>query len=440
LTARFIDAYGTNMKPIGGRFHKVNRSLTYSILDGSAFSAMAGLTQSYIAPFALALKATTVQIGLLTSVPNLMMALSQLAAPQLVSRVGSRKALILPAVFLHAVMWLPILLIPYVIPGAKIWWLIAFVTLSTVFGAMANPAWGSLMADLVPRRIRGRYFAARGRISTLVALIFVFIGGGILQITKANGFLGFALIFGGALLFRLISFIFLTKMYEVPAANGPGSGVRLPDLIREIGTSNLGRFTIFVALMGFSANLAAPFFTVYMLRDLHFSYLSFVIVTCSGSVATLLFLTYWGRRADRAGNLRIIRIASFLVPVVPLLWLVSGQIWYLVLVQTFASFAWAGFDLANVNFVYEAAPPEERTRRIALFNAMNGMAVCLGALAGGLLAGRVPPIFGYSLLTIFAISGLLRAIVAALLLRGVHEVRDVPRVGFMTLMFSRPHK
>jgi MFS family permease len=337
-------------------------------------------------------------------------------------------------------MWLPILLIPYVLRSQQIWWLITFVTVSTVFGAVANPAWGSMMADLVPRRIRGRYFAARGRVSTLVALVFAFIGGGILQLAQPNVFLGFALLFGGAVLFRLISFAFLAKMYEVPAAVGPSEGEGLRDLIRNIGSSNLGRFTIFVALMSFSANLAAPFFTVYMLRDLHFSYLSFVIVTCSGSLATLLFLNYWGRRADRAGNLRIIRIARFLVPVVPLLWLFNGHVWYLVMVQAFASFAWAGFDLANVNFVYEAAPPEERTRRIALFNAMNGLAVCLGALAGGLLASRLPPIFGYSLLTLFAISGILRAMVAALLIRHVHEVRQVARVGVMDLLFGRARK
>ncbi len=410
------------------------------MLDGSAFAAMLGLTQSYITPFALALKATTVQIGLLTSVPSLMMAFSQLAAPHLVSKAGSRKALILPAVFLHAMMWLPILLIPYVMPGQKMWWLISLVTISTVFGAVANPAWGSMMADLVPRRIRGRYFAGRGRVATLVGLIFTFIGGGILQLAQPNVFLGFALLFGGAMLFRLVSFVFLAKMYEAPALAHPGEGERLLDLIRCIGSSNLGRFTVFVALMSFSANLAAPFFTVYMLRDLHFSYLSFVIVTCSGSLATLFFLKYWGRLADRAGNLRIIRMACFLVPLVPLLWLIGSHVWYLVMVQAFASFAWAGFDLANVNFVYEAAPPEERTRHIALFNAMNGLAVCLGALVGGLLATRLPALFGYSLLTLFAISGLLRAIVAALLIRRIHEVRHVSRIGLMTLLFSQPRR
>jgi len=227
---------------------KVNKSLRYSVLDGSAFSAMFGLTQNYIAPFALAMKATTAQIGLLTSIPSLATAFSQLSAPKLAEKAGSRKALVLPTVFLHALMWLPILLIPYLMPGQKIWWLIAFMTLSSVFGAMANPAWGSMMADLVPQRIRGRYFAGRGRIANLVLLFSTFVGGGILQIMQPNLFLGFAILFGGAIVFRLASFYFLTRMYEPPPINNGHRG-HLMDLVKSLGSSNLGKFSIFVALM-----------------------------------------------------------------------------------------------------------------------------------------------------------------------------------------------
>ena len=77
----------------------VKKSLRYSILDGSAYSAMVGLTQDTITPFALALKATTAQIGLLSSLPNLAMALSQLAVPRLAERAISRKKFILPIAF-----------------------------------------------------------------------------------------------------------------------------------------------------------------------------------------------------------------------------------------------------------------------------------------------------------------------------------------------------
>jgi MFS family permease len=425
------------MAIFNGQVRKVNKSLKYSVLDGSFWAVMAGLTQSYITPFALALKATTAQVGLLTSIPNLLMALSQLAAPRIVARTGNRKALILPVVFLHAIMWVPILLIPFIMPGNKIWWLILFVTISSVAGSMAGPAWGSMMADLVPDRIRGRYFAGRGRIISLVTLVFGFIAGGILQLLKNNGFLGFVLIFAGAVLARLGSFYFLTKQYEPPLVVNKNNHERLFDVIRGLGSSNLGRFSIFVALVSLVTNMASPFFSVYMLRDLNFSYISYVIVTSTGSLTALFFLTYWGKRADRAGNIKVIRITAILIPFIPFLWLISKQVWWLVIAETFSSFAWAGFNLAAVNFVYDAAAPELKTSRIAVFNAMNGIAVCVGALLGSFLASRLPPVLGYSLLTLFTVSGLLRAIVIVFFFRTFSEVRHVAKVGVADLLLSR---
>ena len=73
---------------------------------------------------------------------------------------------------------------------------------------------------------------------------------------------------------------------------------------------------------------------------------------------------------------------------------------------------------------------------------MNGTAIFFGSLTGGILATRLPPLFGYSLLSLFALSGILRAIVGAVLLRKVSEVRHVPRVALAKLMLTRhegPH-
>jgi MFS family permease len=416
---------------------EVKKSLKYSILDGSAYSAVVGLTQDYIAPFALALRATTVQIGLLCSVPSLAMALSQLAAPHLAERAGSRKGLILPVVLAHALMWAPILLVPYLFPSQKVLWLIGFFTLSTVFGSLGNPAWGSMMADLVPEGLRGRYFGSRGKICGLIALIFFFIGGIILHFSSAEIFLGFSIIFGGAMLFRLVSWYFLSRMYEPPLSNVKRDHHSLIDMVRNLGSSNLSRFTIYVSLMNFATYLAAPFFAVYMLRDLKFDYLTYVAVTATAVLANMMFLTFWGGRADKAGNIKVLRVTSIIVPLVPLLWIGSPQLYYLIPVQILSGFAWAGFNLASANFLYDASAPENRTRCIALFNAMNGVTICLGSLLGGYLALHLPPVLGYSLLTLFLVSGLLRGLVAVTLLCRISEVRRVPEMSNAELLLGR---
>lgn len=416
---------------------QVKKSLRYSILDGSAYSAMQGLAQDYVAPFALELGATTAQVGLLSSVPNFSTAVAELTAPSLTERSGSRKGFILATVLAQAAMWAPLLLVPYLFPGQQIWWLIGFVALNVFFDALNDPAWGSLMTDLVPAGLRGRYFGLRGKTCGIIALIFFFVAGFILNFSSANIFLGFCVLFGGAMGLRFLSGYFISKMYEPPSSSLYKEHKSLLDLVRTMGSSNLGRFLIFAALITFATNLASPFFAVYMLRDLQFDYLTFVAVTAAASLTNLMFLPYWGRRTDKAGSIRVLGFTRFLIPLVPLLWIVSHELYYLIPVQILSGFAWGGFNLAASNFVYDASPPEDRMRCVGLFNAMNAIAICLGALLGGYLALRLPPVLGYNLLTLFLISGLLRALAAVTLLRHVSEVRQVPQLGTMELLLGR---
>ena len=419
----------------------VRKSLRLSVLDGAASFAMMGLTQNYITPFALALKATTVQIGLLSSFPSFATAFSQLAAPNLVERAGSRKGVILPMVFIHAIMWLPVFLLPYLFPDSGVWWLIGLFTISAVSGAIANPAWGSMMADLVHEDIRGRYFSFRGRIVTFTALAFSLVAGLLLQLfTHHNVFIGFAIIFVGAMLFRFLSLYFLSRMYEPPMAQQNPDDASLFHMITNLGSSNVGRFTVFMSLIYCAIMMAGPFFSVYMLRDLELNYMTYTLINCSSTISTIVFLPFWGRRADRAGNLKIIRITSCLLPVVPLLWLVSGNPLYLIGANIFSGFVWSGLDLSSVNFLYDASDPENRTKQIAVFNSITSVAVSIGALAGGYIAPHLPETLGYQLRTLFTVSGVLRGVIVLLVLRSISEVRHVPKIDTFRLLMGRANQ
>ncbi len=421
--------------------YRVKKSLKYSVLDGSAWAAMMGLTQAYITPYALEMKATTSQIGLLSSIPTLMTALSQLISPNLLERAGTRKGLILPMVFGHALMFIPILLVPFVFDTGRVWWLLVFMTISTVMGAVVNPAWGSMMADLVPMRLRGRFFGNRGMITGFITLMFFYIASAILTYFKnSNVFYGYIILFAGAIAFRLLCFYFLTKQYEpamdVSAKDSPG----VFTLIRQMGSSNLGKFILFIALVDFCVAVSGPFFSVYMLRDLHFSYIQFALVSSASSIAMLGFLNYWGKRADAAGNIRIIKLTAVLLPVVPVLWLGSTNVIYLMAANVVSGFAWSGYNLAAQNYVYDAAPPETRPKNLAVFYAVDGIAGCLGYLLGGVVAEHLPVLLGYQLHSIFTLSGVMRAVVIIVFLRQLTEVRTVSGVATWDLLKFRIDK
>ncbi len=399
---------------------------------------MVGLTQNYITPYALAMDATTTQVGFLTAIPYFAMILTQLLAPVLSEKAGSRKRFILVGAFLHSLIWLPILLIPFVFHTHQVWWLILFVTLCVAFDSMGNAPWNSMMADLVPEEVRGRYFSFRTRISSLVALVLSFAAGGILQLLTKNIFLAFSMIFAGAAISRFFSAYFLSQMVEPPVVAPKSKQASIFELSRTLGSTNIGKFIVFNALLIFSTNLASPFFSVYMLSDLKFNYLTYFIATAIPTLVTLLCIPFWGKVVDRNGNIKVLKATMLFIPLLPILWLVSKSPYYICGVQVLSGFAWAGCNLAVSLFLYVTTQAENRTRYIALNNVLMFSGVSLGALLGGILAPHVPLILRNNLLTIFLISGVARIIVVLIFLPRISEVRPVPQTSVSEILFGGP--
>ncbi|MCM8761611.1 MAG: hypothetical protein NC933_05725, partial [Candidatus Omnitrophica bacterium] len=93
----------------------IKKSLRYSLFDGILANVMMGCSETFIGPYAIAMGANARMVGLLAAFPNLAGALIQMKSPALSERLGSRKKLIVWAVFLQALMWIPVIAIPYLI-------------------------------------------------------------------------------------------------------------------------------------------------------------------------------------------------------------------------------------------------------------------------------------------------------------------------------------
>lgn len=415
---------------------KTKKGLNYSLKDGVAWSVNDGLGSSYVSPYMIsALKASDAQIGLLTSVPSLVANISQLESPRLMKRM-SRKKLVTILVFLQAIMWLPILSIAFLVSSSILDILLApflvifFYTLYLMFGGLAGPAWSSWMGDLVPEKGRGRFFGRRNEIIGFAGLSAMLLAGFFLDLFKTGSLLfGFATLFFIAMVARLVSRHFLIKQYEPKFKEEEKYYFSFSQFVRQIWkrgdkANNFGRFTLYVAMMSFAVNLAAPFFAVYMLRSLGFSYTIFIIITVSSLLIRLISMPWWGRFSDEYGRLRTLRIGGFLIPAIPILWMFSSHPAYLVMVEMFGGLAWAAFDLGSSNFIYDAVTRPKRGCCFAYFNVLNGLGIFIGATLGGLLATH--PVIGLTpILFLFLISGILRLLFSITMLPQLKEVRKV---------------
>jgi len=67
---------------------------------------------------------------------------------------------------------------------------------------------------------------------------------------------------------------------------------------------------IFLASWNFAANLAAPFFVVYMLKTIGYSMTTIIVLTTASQLSNLLALGLWGSLIDRFSNKAVLGVAA----------------------------------------------------------------------------------------------------------------------------------
>ncbi len=423
-----------------------------SINDGMSHAVMMGCGETYFGVFAIFLKATTLQVGLIATLPQLLAAVMQWAGAINMDRVKSRRKAVSTGAFVQALSFIPIALIPF-IPVSRylsVTLLLFFAVIYFCANGAVVPAWNSLIGDLVEPKARGYFFGKRNTLTGLCTFIALTLSGLILYFFQMHGdpANGYLIIFTAACIARLNSVRWLLKYDDPPISVTPEQVFTFRQFIRRSPHSNFAKFTFFVAVINLGVAFSAPYFTLYMLRDLGFNYMVFTAVVASSTVTQFLTFRYWGSISDSFGNKKILNLCGWGMVIVPLLWLGSSNILYLIAIQIYGGIIWSGFNLAIANFLFDAVTPPKRARCVAYQGLLNGAAVFIGSLLGGLTAGHLPghisigPIEWHPasmLQAVFLISGVIRLIAAAIFLKKFKEVRDVEPISEGKLIFRISH-
>lgn len=420
---------------------KKKEAMKNSLKEAVFVSGTVGFGDSYIPAYGIALGASPKEIGFLTSLPNIFGALSQIFTSRVMEKIPRKKILSISILF-QSLLWLPIILLPlFLMKEIKYspLLLIVFYTSYVISGNFANPAWLSWMGDLVPKKEIGRFFGRRNSLGSISVLLTMIIGGLILDLFKKRPlgneeislFLGFALCFFLAMIFRLFSRHFVLLQYEPEFRFQKINYFSFFQFLKAAPKRNFGRFAIFLALILLATNIVVPFYTIYMIRDLKFSYLQFMLIQVSVVMATFLFMPLWGKFVDEYGNINTLRISSLMVPLVCFLWPISifldpsTRFFFLVAINFFAGFSWAGFNLAVGNFLYDATTPEKRSLCGAYSSILNSFGIFIGTTLGSLLISHLKISFINIIMFVSVISGIARYFIIFLVLPRVAEVRVI---------------
>lgn len=408
---------------------RLRRDLALVRADGVTFSLMVGLGETYLAAFALALGNSDVAAGLLSALPMLAGGVLQLIAPSAMHRVSSYRAWVMLWAGLQAASFLP-LVIAALVGAAPIALLFACAFLYWGSGLATAPAWNAWMAQIIPARIRSRYFGARqaaAQIGVLVGLI----GGGAVLHQVGTDPRGFAILFGGAFLCRAVSVTVISRQSVPPGGRRP-QAARARDLLRVAWNSDSRGVVLTILLCNAAVNLASPFFTPYLLVQSHLEYGEFMALLAANFLGKIAIYPLLGRIARRAGIRQLMAVGAIGIAPLPLLWTLSSSVTYLFAVQGLAGMFWAAFELSILLSFLDVADDRERTALLATYHFLNTAAVGAASLVGGATLAALGQDHG-AYVWIFAASALGRAVGLALLLARARRgmIQEIPALRIL---------
>jgi MFS family permease len=156
---------------------------------------------------------------------------------------------------------------------------------------------------------------------------------------------------------------------------------------------NFRRLMIFLASWNFAANLAAPFFVVYMLKTIGYSMATVIVLTTASQLSNLAALGLWGTMIDRFSNKAVLRIAAPLFLLCTLAWTFTGLAWvqpfvFLVLlgIHVLMGVATAGVALASSNIAMKLSPAGQATSFLATNSVVSATFAAIAPIVGGFCA------------------------------------------------------
>ncbi len=376
---------------------EVKRALDYVLWDGLATQVMVTLTAGiFLVAFALELGASYTVIGLLAAIPPLA-ELFQIPAIYIVERVRNRRFLVVLNSFLARCFWIPIAAIPFVCPpDLAIPVLIASMCVYATFSAISHCGWNSWMRDLIPQDRLGDFFSRRMKLSTIFAIVLslcaaAFIDAWELRMPGALAS-GYSAVFMAGFAAGLVGVYYLSKTPEPKML--PSEGHHFMKLlaapIKDINFKNL---LIFLGSWNFAVNLAAPFFTVYMLTLLGLDITWVIAFSVLSQVVSAGFYRIWGRAADRFSNKSVLKVSGPLFMLCILAWTFTTlpdvhalTIPLLIGIHILIGISTAGVTLASGNISLKLAPQGKATSYLASSTVVNSLAAGIAPVMGGMCA------------------------------------------------------
>lgn len=356
---------------------------------------------TYLTAFAVILAASNPVIAFIGGIAFLVRVF-QLLGAYLVEHYGNRKRFAILTGIGARLTWMLVVIAGIIWHDDASMILLVFtgVTLvAKIFETMLGMGWMSWATDLIPNRLRGKYFGFRLSIMAVMNVVTTYAIGYMLDLFKsfgneADGYLVMLVIASAC---GFITIILFQKQYEPPFHPAPDRNFQR-DVWLPLNDMHFRPVIIFNLLWAIAQGVALVFFTVQMINVLQMSFTQIALFNIIVTIGRVALNPFWGKFTQQFGSSTTLKICGVLITLNPILWLFATPdnllpIW---LDAINSGVAWTGFDLASMNIQFTDSKPKGR----AYYFAWVGISSGIGFFVSGLIGGHLADFFqGLSLQT-----------------------------------------
>jgi len=311
--------------------------------------------------------------------------------------------------------------------------MIILYAIQSILFSIQIPTWLSLVGGLMDETNRGNELGKLGLATNIASLLATLISGFIAVLPSLvpflRGLLGglgplffpvhldeqaFRVAYYGPFFFTAIvgivaSLLSITIKQHQKQGDGPR---RFPPIHRLLSQPNdFRRFCFIAVFFSFAMSLAWPYFIIVQKTWLKNSNLEIAIASAVMTLSIMIFTVPFGKLSDRVGRKPLILLGRGLLFLVPILYAVAQNVYYVYAANILAGFCTASGMNAITAYIYDIAPEEERGSHLAVYNTFTGVVYLVGSLIAGILGQIILQTLGDPYFTVFImlmLSGILR--------------------------------
>jgi len=339
----------------------------------------------YLTGYLLYLGASSVEVGIATAIPALSNVM-QLVAALAMQYLTNRKIVLVVFASLHRILWVATGLIPFIFPeDMRVMAYLVMMLIAHICNATGGVVWSSLIADIVPARVRGTYFGVRNALLSTAGSVSLFVSGLVLDHYGED--IGYAFIFVVCAIAAVINVFALMQYPNVEFEKSRESDI-VKRLMLPFRDRAFFKTSMFIAIFLFFYGTVVPFFNYLMLDVLSIGYSWVSVITIVFYVAMIIAYYCWGKLNSRYSTRQLMMWA---LPIIGLSCLAWGLIGWLpalpvlILIHILLGAGLGGYNLLNFTFIIGDTPKADRPVYIGVFTALTGLMTFAGSTAGGVV-------------------------------------------------------